>query len=59
MICFRDMTFCWSNCTNTACHRYFGEEEQKAAEDWWEPLEGEPPVAFSDFSSTCPDYKEH
>lgn len=52
MMCFRDMTFCSSDCTNNACHRFFGPEHREEAEDWME----NPPVAFSDFSSGCPDY---
>ena len=31
MICFRDMTFCSSDCTNTACHRHFGADDKAAA----------------------------
>ncbi|MCC6720539.1 MAG: hypothetical protein IT555_21915 [Acetobacteraceae bacterium] len=54
MICFRDMTFCNSDCTRAACRRHFGADDQAAAEKWW----GKPgaPVAFSDFSEDCPDY---
>lgn len=54
MICFRDKTFCGSDCTNTDCHRHFGASEQAAADAWW----GKPgaPVAFSNFSASCADY---
>lgn len=55
MICFRDMTFCGSDCTNSACRRHFGPDEKAAADRWW-GLDGEAPVALSDFSETCPDY---
>ena len=55
MMCYKDMTFCWSDCTNTSCHRYFGATQEKEADMWW----GGPnaPVALSDFSGSCPDYK--
>lgn len=56
MICYRDMTFCASDCTNTACHRHFGPEQQKGARSWWSHDPENAPVAFSDFSDTCPDY---
>jgi hypothetical protein len=54
MLCFRDMTFCGSDCTNIQCHRFFGAPEREAAARWW----GSPdaPVAFSDFSPSCADY---
>lgn len=53
---YRDRTFCSSDCTQTMCYRYFGEEEQKKANEWW----GKPgaPVAFSDFSKDCKDYAQ-
>lgn len=55
MLCYRDTTFCSSNCTNTDCHRHFGEAQQKAADLWW----GKPgaPVMFADFSVSCPAYQ--
>lgn len=55
MICFRDMTFCSSDCTNTACHRHFGADDRAAAEKWWGGPDA--PVAFSDLSLTCQFYK--
>jgi hypothetical protein len=56
MLCFRDMTFCGSDCANTECRRHFGEEEKDAAHIWW-GSDGAP-VAFSDFSDTCPGYRK-
>lgn len=56
MICFRDMTFCSSDCTNTACMRHFGDDDRAAAENWWGGPDA--PVAFSDFSKDCPIYKK-
>lgn len=34
MICFRDQTFCASDCQNTECFRHYGPEEKAAAEGW-------------------------
>lgn len=55
MICFRDKTFCGSDCTNKSCHRFFGDDQKAAARAWWGSDEA--PVAFTDFSPTCPDYE--
>ena len=54
MICYKDMTFCSSDCTNTECHRFFSEEQRENAEKWWGGPDA--PVAFSDFSGDCPAY---
>ena len=56
MICFRDMTFCASDCTNEGCRRHFGQRDEQEARRWWGPENGEPPVAFSDFSDNCAEY---
>lgn len=55
MICYKDMTFCDSDCTNTLCVRLFTKKTREAADKWW----GGPnaPVAFSDFSKGCKWYK--
>ena len=54
MICFRDMTFCSSDCINTACRHHLGDDDRKAAEDWWG---GEDvPIAWSDLSDGCRYY---
>lgn len=59
-LCYKDMTFCSSDCTQTSCHRYFGDIQRVGAKAWWgdaeEKLGYGPPIAFSDFSSSCPDY---
>ena len=55
MICYKDQTFCSSDCVNKNCFRYFGEEERKGAKAWWGGDDA--PVAFADFSLNCPDYK--
>lgn len=57
MICYKDMTFCCSDCTNDSCFRYFGEEQSKGAKEWWSHNSDNAPVAFSDFSDTCKGYR--
>lgn len=54
MICFRDMTFCESDCTNEQCHRHLSDAVWEAARKWGGP---DAPVAVSDFSKTCPGYQ--
>lgn len=56
MMCFRDKTFCSSDCTNALCHRHFGEDERAAARRWWGHDPDNAPVAFADFSADCTDY---
>lgn len=58
MICFRDTTFCASDCTNSVCRRHFGEDDKAAARKWAEQsgFKDGAPVAFSDFSEGCEDY---
>lgn len=52
---YKDMTFCSSDCTNKTCFRFFGDDQRKGAVAWWGG-EGAP-IAFSDFSKRCEDYK--
>ena len=54
MICYRDMTFCDSDCTNRACRRHFGPDDGAAAIRWWGGEDA--PVAWADFTGDCPDY---
>ena len=54
MMCFRDMTFCNSDCVNSKCPRHFGDEERTKAIEWWG--NDKAPVAFSDFSNNCKEY---
>lgn len=51
MMCFRDMTFCSSDCTNEGCLRHFGEADKEAAKRWWGGDDA--PVAYCDFSPMC------
>jgi hypothetical protein len=56
VICFRDKTFCGSDCVNATCHRHFGPADKAAAVAWWGGGE-DAPIAYADFSSTCADYQ--
>lgn len=56
MMCFRDMTFCSSDCVRITCFRHYGPDDREAARKWWGDDENGPPVAFGDFSKDCPDY---
>ena len=58
MICYRDMTFCASDCRNTQCRRHFGPAEREGARKWWGHYPDNAPVAFSDYSKDCEDYKK-
>ena len=58
MICFKDMTFCSASCKNDTCYRQFTDELQLAARNWWYHDPDNVPVAFSDFSPTCKEYKK-
>lgn len=49
-LCYKDMTFCKSNCANTTCRRFMYKELAKEADDFGLP------IAMSDFSPTCKDY---
>lgn len=51
MLCYKDRTFCDSDCVNVECYRYFDEGVAKDAEDFGLP------VALSDYSKKCDYYK--
>lgn len=55
-ICFRDQTFCSSDCKRDTCHRFWTDELHQQARNWWSHEPDNAPVAFSDFSETCPEY---
>lgn len=57
-MCYKDQTFCSSDCTNERCFRYFGKAQVEGARAWWDHDPDNAPVAFSDFSNTCPEYKK-
>lgn len=45
-LCFKDMSFCSTDCVNTACYRNFSPKLRQQAKEWWGKSKGEPPVAF-------------
>ncbi len=51
MLCYRDMTFCASDCTNAECSRFVSPriEAEVARLDM--------AMAMSDFSKSCDEYK--
>lgn len=57
MICYRDMTFCSSDCTNAECYRNFTPEVKEGSRRWWSHDPENAPVAFSDFSKLCKGYR--
>lgn len=57
-LCYKDKTFCSSDCTRSDCYRYFSEEDRKGAKEWAKGLGiEEAPVAWSDYSGVCFWYK--
>ncbi len=60
MICFRDKSFCGSDCTKSDCPRHFGDDDWQLAKAWWARFDApdrEPPIHYMDFAKTCPDYR--
>ena len=55
-LCYRDMTFCASDCINTDCARHFGEAEREGSRLWWGHDPDNAPIAVSDFSGVCEHY---
>ena len=56
LFCYKDMTFCGSDCVNTRCLRNFSPEQQANAIKWWGDATA--PVAFSNgFKDGCKEYK--
>ena len=56
MMCYKDKTFCDSDCTRKECWRFFGDGEREGARKWWDHDPDNAPIAFSDFSDTCKWY---
>lgn len=55
MICFRDMTYCRSDCINEDCPRsMFQHASDRMRLKQFEELG----TAWCDFSKDCPDYKQ-
>ena len=55
-LCYKDKTFCASDCTNTACTRHFGEAEREGSRLWWDHDPDNAPIAMSDYSWACENY---
>lgn len=55
MFCYKDMTFCGSDCIQHNCMRYFGAKQHAEATKWWGREDY--PVAKADFSLNCDMYK--
>lgn len=51
MICYRDKTYCCSNCSNAECDRFISDEVRKASQAVKLPL------ATTDFSAQCAGYQ--
>ena len=56
MICYKDITFCQSDCVNTECSRNLTADVEARARSWWGG-EGAP-IAVSDFSDDCEHYQK-
>ena len=54
MMCYRDMTFCSSDCKNTECFRNFTPTVKEQAIEWWGSEDV--PIAYADFSDGCDEY---
>ena len=55
MLCYKDMTFCSANCA-TVCSIKLTPQVEEAAAKWWGSSDA--PIAVSDYSDTCQEYKE-
>ena len=52
MISYRDRTFCRSDCTNSACHRFVSDDV------WADVKRSGLPLSMADFSWSCPEYQQ-
>lgn len=56
-MCYKDMTFCWSDCINIECSRNFSPEHKANAAKWWG--DDTAPVAWSaSYREGCSEYKQ-
>jgi len=53
MICYKDKTFCLSDCVRKDCYRFLSEEDRKGARIWWSHDPENAPIAVADFSNDC------
>lgn len=51
-LCYKDRTYCRSDCVNTTCDRFVSEELRKEAAEFGLPL------SLTDFSVRCSVYKK-
>jgi hypothetical protein len=58
MMCYKDMTFCSAKCKTLDCRRQFTDIHASNARRWWKHDPDNAPVAFTDFSDTCVEYKQ-
>lgn len=56
MMCYKDKTFCKSDCKNKDCFRFFSEADREGSRRWWSHDPENAPIDFSDFSSKCEGY---
>ena len=58
-LCYKDKTFCDSDCVNTQCHRNFSPQVSAEANTWAESFGLDyAPIALSDFSNDCGGYQK-
>jgi hypothetical protein len=55
-LCYKDRTFCASDCTVSDCYRYFGPAQRAGARAWWSHDPDRAPISWLDYSGQCPDY---
>lgn len=51
MLCYRDQSYCASDCINVECFRYLSDEVKERANGVGLP------IATADFSGCCDDYR--
>jgi len=56
MMCYKDKTFCNSDCIVSSCFRFFSEEDREGSRKWWSHDPDKAPIAMSDFSEACGSY---
>lgn len=57
MMCYKDRTFCSAKCKTYNCNRNYTDAIRQEAREWWNHDPDNVPVAFSDFSKGCKEYK--
>lgn len=56
MICYRDITFCKSDCVNDKCHRFLSDAVRQGARGWWSHDPDNAPIAMLNMSEGCGNY---